>query len=62
MKAKLYLIFLFTSILLSCSDNKNTVMNKVFHQLNRESKSLNVELFTWEELDYIDIIKKEFEL
>ena len=29
MKAKLYLIFLFTSILLSCSDNKNTVMNKV---------------------------------
>ena len=29
MKAKLYLIFLFTSILLSCSDNKNIVMNKV---------------------------------
>ena len=40
----------------------NTVMNKVFHQLNGESKSLNVELFTWEKLDYIDIIKKEFEL
>ena len=37
-------------------------VSKVFHQPNGESKSLNVELFTWEKLDYIDIIKKEFEL
>jgi S-adenosylmethionine synthetase len=37
-------------------------VSKVFHQPNGESKLLNVELFTWEKLDYIDIIKKEFEL
>ena len=41
---------------------ENKSVTKVFHQPNGNSKSLKVELFTWEKLDYVDAIKNAFRL
>ena len=41
---------------------ENKAVTKVFHQPNGESKTLKVELFTWEKLDYIDLIKNTFQI
>ena len=41
---------------------KPQLVSKTFHSPNRESKTLQVELFTWEKLDYLDQIKQEFKL
>jgi len=35
-------------------------VSKTFHQPNGESLTLDVELFTWEKLDYVEAIKKAF--
>ncbi len=40
----------------------NEVVTKVFKSPYQESKTLQVELFTWEKLDYVDKIKAEFGL
>ena len=37
-------------------------VSKTFHQPNGESLSLDVELFTWEKLDYVNVIKDAFEI
>ena len=37
-------------------------VTKVFESNYRDTKSVEVELFTWEKLDYVDIIKKAFGL
>ena len=36
------------------------ILTKIFHQPNGESLTLDVELFTWEQLDYVDVIKESF--
>lgn len=41
---------------------KNEVINKTFFSANGEEKIVEVELFTWEKLDYIDQVKAEFGL
>ena len=41
---------------------KNETVTKTFSQPNGETKTLDVELFTWEKLDYIDKVKEIFEL
>ncbi|WP_338731677.1 methionine adenosyltransferase [Mangrovimonas cancribranchiae] len=41
---------------------KNETVKKTFTQPNGESTSLDVELFTWEKLDYVDTIKQAFNL
>jgi len=41
---------------------KNEVVNKTFYGTNGEEKVVEVELFTWEKLDYVDKIKKSFGL
>ena len=41
---------------------ENNSVTKVFHQPNGESITLNVELFTWEKLDYVNDIKNAFEI
>ncbi|MFY7671306.1 methionine adenosyltransferase [Tenacibaculum sp. MEBiC06402] len=41
---------------------KNEVISKTFEQPNGESKQVEVELFTWEKLDYVDNVKKSFGL
>ncbi|MFH6768651.1 methionine adenosyltransferase [Gaetbulibacter aquiaggeris] len=41
---------------------KNEIVSKTFSQPNGESITLDVELFTWEKLDYIDKVKKAFQL
>ena len=38
------------------------VVTKTFHTRGMEKKELEVELFTWEKLDYVDSIKKAFAL
>ncbi|WP_228852519.1 methionine adenosyltransferase [Aegicerativicinus sediminis] len=38
------------------------IVTKTFEQPNGESKSLEVELFTWEKLDYVEKIKEAFEI
>ncbi len=40
----------------------NETVTKTFSQPNGESITLDVELFTWEKLDYVDTIKKAFGL
>ncbi|NJX16145.1 methionine adenosyltransferase [Tamlana crocina] len=40
----------------------NETVTKTFSQPNGESITLDVELFTWEKLDYVDSIKKAFGL
>jgi len=41
---------------------KNEVVSKTFTQPNGISKTLEVELFTWEKLDYVDHVKAAFGL
>ena len=41
---------------------KNETVRKTFIGANGESKTLEVELFTWEKLDYIETIKQSFSL
>ncbi len=41
---------------------QNEVVTKTFEQPNGESITLDVELFTWEKLDYVDQVKAEFEI
>ncbi|WP_298341825.1 methionine adenosyltransferase [uncultured Algibacter sp.] len=41
---------------------KNETVTKTFSQPNGDSKTLDVELFTWEKLDYVDKVKTAFEL
>ncbi|WP_299554095.1 methionine adenosyltransferase [Seonamhaeicola sp.] len=40
----------------------NEVVSKTFSQANGNSVTLDVELFTWEKLDYVDKVKKVFGL
>ncbi|MDX1461922.1 MAG: methionine adenosyltransferase domain-containing protein, partial [Marinirhabdus sp.] len=39
---------------------KNEVVQKTFDIPNGESKTMEVELFTWEKLDYVDKVKEAF--
>ncbi len=41
---------------------KNEIVSKTFAQPNGETITLDVELFTWEKLDYVDKVKKAFHL
>ncbi len=41
---------------------QNETVTKTFNQPNGESKTLDVELFTWEKLDYVDKVKDAFDL
>ena len=41
---------------------KNETVNKTFSQPNGENVTLDVELFTWEKLDYVDKVKTAFGL
>ena len=41
---------------------KNEVVTKTFSQPNGASKTIDVELFTWEKLDYVDKVKEAFGL
>ena len=41
---------------------KNETVTKTFTQPNGETKTLDVELFTWEKLDYVDRVKEVFGL
>ena len=41
---------------------QNEVVSKTFEQPNGISKTLDVELFTWEKLDYVDKVKAAFEI
>ena len=41
---------------------KNEIVTKTFTQPGGESKTMDVELFTWEKLDYVDNVKKAFSL
>lgn len=41
---------------------ENETVTKTFTQPNGESVTLDVELFTWEKLDYVDKVKEAFEL
>lgn len=41
---------------------ENEVVTKVFKTPEGKAKSLKVELFTWEKLDYVDKVKKAFKL
>ena len=41
---------------------KNEVISKTFKSPDGKSKTMKVELFTWEKLDMVDKVKKEFKL
>ncbi|WP_299366378.1 methionine adenosyltransferase [Winogradskyella sp.] len=41
---------------------QNEVVSKTFEQPNGVSKTIDVELFTWEKLDYVDKVKKAFNI
>ncbi|MUU77823.1 methionine adenosyltransferase [Winogradskyella endarachnes] len=41
---------------------QHKVVNKTFQQPNGNSKTLDVELFTWEKLDYVDQVKAAFDI
>ncbi|WP_274475131.1 methionine adenosyltransferase [Mangrovimonas aestuarii] len=41
---------------------ENKTVTKTFEQPNGESKTMDVELFTWEKLDYVDKVKATFGL
>ncbi|MDJ0645244.1 MAG: methionine adenosyltransferase [Flavobacteriaceae bacterium] len=41
---------------------KNELVSKTFTQPNGTTKTLEVELFTWEKLDYLETVKKAFDL
>ncbi len=40
----------------------NEIVSKTFEQPNGEKKVVDVELFTWEKLDYVDTVKQAFSL
>jgi len=40
----------------------NEIVTKVFRASNGEEVAIDVELFTWEKLDYVDAVKKAFSL
>ena len=41
---------------------KNEIVKKTFSQPNGDDITLDVELFTWEKLDYVDKVKSAFNL
>jgi S-adenosylmethionine synthetase len=41
---------------------KNEIVKKTFHGANGEVKTIEVELFTWEKLDFVDQVKAKFGL
>jgi len=41
---------------------KNEIVTKTFSEPNGKTKTLDVELFTWEKLDYVDKVKNAFGL
>ncbi|NRR90303.1 methionine adenosyltransferase [Winogradskyella undariae] len=41
---------------------KNETVSKTFYLPNADSKTLEVELFTWEKLDYVDKVKEAFNI
>lgn len=41
---------------------KNEVVTKIFNKGKENEKKMQVELFTWEKLDYLDKVKKAFKL
>ena len=41
---------------------KNETVSKTFNSPNGETKTLDVELFTWEKLDHVDKVKDVFGL
>ena len=41
---------------------KNEIVTKTFSEPNGKTKTLDVELFTWEKLDYVDKVKNAFDL
>lgn len=41
---------------------QNEVVSKTFTQPNGDSKTVDVELFTWEKLDYVDKVKTAFDI
>jgi S-adenosylmethionine synthetase len=41
---------------------KNEVVQKTFQQINGRKKKIEVELFTWEKLEYVDKVKAAFEI
>lgn len=41
---------------------KNEVVKKTFNKGKENQKTVSVELFTWEKLDFVDKIKKEFKI
>jgi S-adenosylmethionine synthetase len=41
---------------------KNEIVKKSFRGANGEEKEVEVELFTWEKLDFVDVIKSKFAL
>lgn len=41
---------------------KNEIVTKTFHRPGGEDLSLEVELFTWEKLDFVEVIKQKFGL
>ena len=41
---------------------KPQIISKTYNSPSGESKTLEVELFTWEKLDFVEEIKKQFKL
>jgi len=41
---------------------KNEIVTKTFKHPNGETITLDVELFTWEKLDYVEALKKAFNI
>ena len=41
---------------------KNEMKTKIFNKGKDNEKKVEVELFTWEKLDYVDKIKKAFKI
>ena len=41
---------------------QNETVTKTFSQPNGKPKTMDVELFTWEKLDFVDAVKAEFGL
>ena len=41
---------------------KPVIKTKTFTDINGKTIEKKVELFTWEKLDYVDILKKEFKI
>jgi S-adenosylmethionine synthetase len=41
---------------------KNETVKKTFYAANGEEKTIEVELFTWEKLDFVDKVKVAFGL